>query len=156
MFDPKVRTNFVEDEDRYGAWIIKIMSLADIVEVSDEDLDWIIKGPGSSEQKAKSILDKGASLVILAQGSFGATAYLKAGITMHVPAEKADFIDTVGAGDTFNAGVLSKLSELGLLQKASLPRISANAVEQALQFGASVAGVTLSRAGANPPWPDEL
>jgi len=156
MFDPKVRTNFVEDADRYGARIIKIMSLADIVEVSDEDLDWIIKGPGSSEQKAKSILDKGASLVILDQGSFGATAYLKAGMTVHVPEEKADVIDTVGAGDTFNAGVLSKLSELGLLQKASLPRISANAVEQALQFGASVAGVTVSRAGANPPWPDEL
>ena len=156
MFDPNIRTNFVDDADRYGARIMKIMSLADIIKVSDEDLDWIIKGPGSSEQKAKSILDHGASLVILTQGSFGATAYLKAGMTVHVPAEKADVIDTVGAGDTFNAGVLSKLSELGFLQKASLPRISANAVEQALQFGASVAGVTVSRAGANPPWAAEL
>ena len=156
MFDPNVRTNFVDDADCYGARIIKIMSLADIVKVSDEDLDWIIKSSGPLEQKAKSIFDHGASLVILTQGIFGATAYLKAGMTVHVPAEKADVIDTVGAGDTFNAGVLSKLSELGLLQKASLPRISANAVEQALQFGASVAGVTVSRAGANPPWPDEL
>ena len=156
MFDPNIRTNFVDDTDLYGARIMKIMSLADIIKVSDEDLDWIIKGPGSSEQKAKSILDHGASLVILTQGSFGATAYLKAGMTVHVPAEKADVIDTVGAGDTFNAGVLSKLSELGFLQKASLPRISANAVEQALQFGASVAGVTVSRAGANPPWAAEL
>ena len=65
MFDPKVRTNFVEDADRYGARIIKIMLLADIVAVSDEDLDWIIKGFGSLEQKAKSIFDHGASLVIL-------------------------------------------------------------------------------------------
>ena len=156
MLDPNVRTTFIEDTDRYRARIMKIMSLADIVKVSDEDLEWIINDPSSSEQKAKSILEIGAGLVILTRGSLGATAYVKGGMTVHVPADKANVMDTVGAGDTFNAGVLSKLSELGFLQEASLPKISANAAEQALQFGATVAGVTVSRAGANPPWAAEL
>ena len=156
MLDPNVRTTFIEDADRYRSRIMKMMSLADIVKVSDEDLEWIIKNPSSSEHKAKSILGIGAGLVILTRGSLGAMAYLKDGIAVHVPAEKADVIDTVGAGDTFNAGFLSKLSELDFLQKESLTKISANAVEQALQFGAKVAGVTVSRAGANPPWAAEL
>ncbi|MBT4871603.1 MAG: carbohydrate kinase [Rhodobacteraceae bacterium] len=156
MFDPNVRTNFIDDAERYRARIMKVISFADIVKVSDEDLDWIIYGPSSSEEKAKSVLELGASLVILTRGNLGATAYCKTGLPLHVPAEKTDVIDTVGAGDTFNAGVLSKLSELGCLKKESLPRISPNSVERALRFGAKVAGVTVSRAGANPPWAEEL
>jgi fructokinase len=65
-------------------------------------------------------------------------------------------VDTVGAGDTFNAGVLAKLHELGVLQKAALKTLPADVLSQALAHGARVAAVTVSRAGANPPWANEL
>jgi fructokinase len=65
-------------------------------------------------------------------------------------------VDTVGAGDTFNAGVLARLSDTGVLEKAQLAALSSDTVETALAFGAKIAGVTVSRAGANPPWAEEL
>jgi len=64
--------------------------------------------------------------------------------------------DTVGAGDTFNAGVLASLRAQGLLSKSALREISPSQMAEALGFGAKVAAVTVSRDGANPPWANEL
>ena len=58
--------------------------------------------------------------------------------------------------DTFNAGVLASLSRQGLLSKPAIAALSAPALQEALAFGAKVAAVTVSRAGANPPWAHEL
>jgi fructokinase len=65
-------------------------------------------------------------------------------------------VDTVGAGDTFNAGVLASLDEQGLLSKAAIAALSQDAIQQALSLGAKAAAVTVSRAGANPPWRHEI
>ena len=69
---------------------------------------------------------------------------------------KAKIADTVGAGDTFNAGVLSKLSELGLLHKPGLAELTCDSLSEALTHGARVSAITVSRVGANPPWAGEL
>jgi fructokinase len=52
--------------------------------------------------------------------------------------------------------VLAKLSELGLLTKDALRRISDDDIEKALEHGVRVAAITVSRSGANPPWAQEL
>ena len=57
---------------------------------------------------------------------------------------------------TLVAGVMAKLSELGDLQKKRLRALDPEVTRQALSFGAKVAAVTVSRAGANPPWAEEL
>ena len=64
--------------------------------------------------------------------------------------------DTVGAGDTFNAGVLVALHRAGLLSKDAVARLSEAAIRDALTLGTRAAAVTVSRAGANPPWAREL
>ena len=65
-------------------------------------------------------------------------------------------VDTVGAGDTFNAGVLASLHENGVLTKAAIADLGKDAIRDALRLGVRAAAVTVSRAGANPPWRDEL
>ena len=156
MIDPNIRASFIEDITRYRDRINAMFRVADIVKVSDEDLNWIMPGPEALTAKAASLLAAGPSAVIVTKGSEGATAYLRDGTEVTVPAHRVEIVDTVGAGDTFNAGVLARLSELGLLTKDGISGISASMMQDALAHGAKVAAVTVSRAGANPPWAHEL
>jgi fructokinase len=156
MLDPNIRPGFVRNIERYRTRLARMIGLSDIVKVSDEDLNWITPEPMSLRDKVSQLLTAGPSVVILTRGGDGATGYLKGGDEVHVPARKAEIVDTVGAGDTFNAGVLAKLSELGALTQQSLADLGTDALEAALEHGARVASITVSRAGANPPWAEEI
>ena len=156
MLDPNIRPGFIRDIARYRARLDRMIAHSDIVKVSDEDLNWITPEPLSLREKVEGLLDKGASLVILTRGGEGTTGFMASGEEVQVPAVKAEIADTVGAGDTFNAGVLAKLSELGCLHKAGLAALAPEALGAALTHGARVAAITVSRAGANPPWASEL
>ncbi|MDO6485608.1 MAG: carbohydrate kinase [Shimia thalassica] len=156
MLDPNIRPGFIKDIERYRARLDRMIAKSDIVKVSDEDLNWILPSPLSLSEKVDCLLEKGPSVLILTRGGEGAVGVLADGTEVRVAASRVEITDTVGAGDTFNAGVLAKLSELGLLRKSELSVLSAEALEAALKHGAKVAAVTVSRAGANPPWAGEL
>ena len=127
---------------------------ADILKVSDEDLEWLME-EGSMDERARDLLDRGPSLVCLTKGSEGVTGFTRDD-EVTVPSERVTVVDTVGAGDTFNAGVLASLHEAGLLKKDALRNLSRDAVRDALTLGAKAAAVTVGRAGANPPTRAEL
>ena len=156
MIDPNIRPGFIRDIDRYRARLDRMIADSDIVKVSDEDLNWITPAPLSLREKVEALMNNGPSLVILTRGGEGATGFLVSGQEVQVPALKTRITDTVGAGDTFNAGVLAKLSELGQLHKPGLAGLSADILREALSHGSRVAAITVSRAGANPPWAGEL
>ncbi len=156
MLDPNIRPGFIQDVDRYRVRLDRMIACADIVKVSDEDLNWIFPGPEALEEKVALLRVSGPSVVILTRGGDGASAWLSDGAMVKVPSNKVSVVDIVGAGDTFNAGVLAYLSERGLLTKTALETISPDAVQDALSYGAAVAAVTVSRAGANPPWREEV
>ncbi|MEP2952731.1 MAG: carbohydrate kinase [Sulfitobacter sp.] len=156
MIDPNIRPGFIKDIERYRQRLDRMLALSDIVKVSDEDLNWINPAPLSLRDKVAELLDKGPSVVILTRGGEGAMGYLANGEEVQVPAVKAEIVDTVGAGDTFNAGVLAKMSELGQLHKSALATLSPEVLTESLAYGARVAAVTVSRAGANAPWVEEI
>ncbi|MDW4498945.1 carbohydrate kinase [Sulfitobacter sp. D35] len=156
MVDPNIRPTFIKDLERYRARLASILEVADIVKVSDEDLHWIVQGTDSIADKARALLEAGPRIVVLTRGSEGATAYFADGREAHATSRKVEVVDTVGAGDTFNAGLLASLAEQGVLGKEKLETLDPETVEKALAHGAVVAGVTVSRAGANPPWAHEL
>lgn len=156
MIDPNIRPSFIADADRYRDRLDGMLRKADIVKVSDEDLNWIVPDPVSLRDKVDAIIEKGAALVIVTKGGAGAIGVLASGHEVDVQAERVTVVDTVGAGDSFNAGVLARLSELGQLTKAGLRDLSEETTRSALAHGARVAAVTVSRAGANPPWASEL
>ncbi|MEM6887971.1 MAG: carbohydrate kinase [Pseudomonadota bacterium] len=154
VLDPNIRTGFIHDEMRYRTRLNTMIAAADLVKVSDEDLDWMIPEELALEAKVSRI--SSGKVVIVTRGSAGSTAFLPNGQTVDAPAQQVDVVDTVGAGDTFNAGVLASLDEQGMLSKPALAQISAEQMALALTYGASVAAVTVSRAGANPPWRSEI
>lgn len=154
--DPNIRPGFISDIARYRARLNGMIAVADIVKVSDEDLNWIYPGADSLADKVCEIHRAGPRMVILTRGGEGATAYMPGGGEVSVPARRVEIVDTVGAGDCFNAGVLARFSELGLLTKRGLAEAPEDRVAEALDFGARVAAVVVSRAGASPPWPEEL
>lgn len=156
VLDPNIRPGFIADEARFRARLERMLGLADIVKVSDEDLNWIIHSTDSLEVKVSHLQRLGPSIVILTRGSAGARAWLPSGQSVSVASQKVDVVDSVGAGYTFNAGVLAGLSEAGLLNKTALLSVSEDPISQAIGFGARVAAINVSRAGANPPWRDEL
>ncbi|WP_340243624.1 carbohydrate kinase family protein [Sulfitobacter pontiacus] len=156
MIDPNIRPLFITDADGYRRRMAAMISQADIVKVSDEDLNWLNPAPLTQAEKISAMLDTGPSVVIVTQGAEGAIATLADGTSITVPAVKTHVVDTIGAGDTFNAGFLAKLSDLGLLTPEALGTVDPDALRDAMTYGARVAAITVSRAGANPPWANEL
>lgn len=156
MADPNIRPSFVSDHDGYRARLNALIARADIVKLSDDDLNWLEPGTASLADKAQAILSKGTKMFLLTEGSQGATAYLQGGRHLHAPAVKATVVDTVGAGDTFNAGCLAALRAADALHPSAIADLPEATLHDMLTLAARAASVTVSRAGANPPWASEL
>ena len=156
VLDPNIRTNFISNEPSYRQRPQKFVDVADIIKVSDEDLDWLVGSSHNESQQVALLRGMGKAIVVVTKGADGATAYLSTGETVHQDVPEVCVVDTVGAGDTFNAGMLAKLTDLGCMSKTALASISPAEVLQSLAYAAQVAGVNVSRQGANPPWLSEL
>jgi fructokinase len=155
MIDPNIRPGFIAGkEDQYRARIERMIALADIVKLSDEDLHWLM-GAGDLVDLARQILSKGPKVVFITEGAAGARA-ITTTQNRFVAATPVTVADTVGAGDTFNAGALAALHATGALTKARLLAVSDTELDAALTLGTRAAAVTVSRPGANPPWANEL
>lgn len=152
--DPNIRPSFITDADKHRARIERMAAKADILKFSDEDLDWFGL-EGALDDKARHWIAAGASLVVITRGSDSTIGYT-ATQKVEVASEKVEVVDTVGAGDTFDAGILASLDLAGLLTKDKVRTLSADAIRDALALGAKAAAVTVSRAGANPPFAHEI
>ena len=156
FLDPNIRSTFISDEISYRKRLNKMISSSDILKVSDEDLDWIVTSGSSINEKIEKLHNLGAKLIIVTKGAEGVAAYVKNKKVINLPAQKVNVIDTVGAGDTFNAGFLAKLSNLKLLSKSNVKKLSSKHISMALEYGIKAASITVSRKGANPPLLSEI
>ena len=154
MLDPNIRPGFIPDATAHRARMMRMIAMADIVKLSDEDLAWFGES-GTVQEIVHRWLSLGPKLILVTRGGDGATGYTLRH-TVHVPTRRVEVVDTVGAGDTFNAGVLAALHEAGLLTKGSISSLTESQVRTALDLGVRAAAVTVCRAWANPPCRREL
>ena len=154
FLDPNIRTGFIKDRETHLARMKRMIALADIVKLSDEDLEWFGE-KGSHDEIAARWLKLGPKLIVITKGAHGADAY-SANATVRVPGVKVDVVDTVGAGDTVNAGILASLHAQRLLNKEAISKLDEDQIHAAVALGVRAAAVTVSRAGANPPWATEM
>ncbi len=153
-FDPNIRPSLVRDPDSYRARIDRIVAMADVVKLSSEDLDWLMPGAAVPDVAARW-LARGPRLVVVTAGKDGATAFAN-GMTVRQGSPAVEVADTIGAGDTFMAGLICALQDQGLLDKAALSTLTSEAAARALAFAMRAATITVSRPGCDPPWRREL
>lgn len=154
MLDPNIRPAFIPDRDKHLARMRRMIAMADILKLSDEDLAWFGES-GTAEETIARWLDAGPKLIVVTHGSKGAVGHTNKHRVSVTP-QPVTVVDTVGAGDTFNAGILASLHEQGALSKLRIANLTEQEIRRALSLGAAAAAVTVSRAGANPPWRREL
>ena len=153
-FDPNIRPGLVKDRTAYLGRIARMVAMADIIKLSDEDLNWITQGATADEFAARALAE-GAKAVVMTLGPDGAQAYTKQ-YRCQVPGRAVKVADTVGAGDTFSAGFLAALARANRLTKDAVASLDEPTLRSALMLAISAAAITVSRPGADPPWAHEL
>jgi fructokinase len=154
-YDPNARPTLMGAPGDARRAIEASIALADVVKLSDEDVAWLCPGEPLDEV-LRAWGDLGPAVVVVTRGGQGAVVRVSAtGEQVSLPAPSVRVVDTVGAGDSFMAGLVSGLLDAGLLggaaaaarlRAAGLAEI-APAVERALLTGA----LTVQRAGAFAP-----
>ncbi|GAA1972318.1 carbohydrate kinase [Microbacterium pumilum] len=153
--DPNVRPQLIAEKEDARARLEGLIDLADLIKVSDEDLEWLYPGK-DVEETAADWLGRGPDLVVVTRGRHGATGFSQWGVHDSTPIE-TEVVDTIGAGDSFTAGLLSGLMTAGAAAHLGrLARLAVEQIEEALSFATRCAAVTVSRAGSQPPWKNEL
>jgi len=152
--DPNVRSALLGDRAEYQDRLERWLAFSAIVKVSDEDLEWIWPGSDPSALAAHWVA-KGRKLVVVTRGGEGSLVWA-GGESFAVPAAEADMVDTVGAGDSFSGALLDWLSRNERLRPEDLARLSADEAREAVRFASTIAAITCSRPGADPPRRSEL
>ena len=153
--DPNVRMGIVPDVDAYRSRIERMIAAADLVKVSDADIEALWPGEAIVDRVAQ-LAASGPSIIVLTRGADVLTAFRGSGRTVSVPAERVEVVDTIGAGDSANAAMIMWLSNHDALSREALDLLGDEAIVDLLAFAAHAAAITCSRAGANPPWANEL
>lgn len=151
-YDPNVRPALLGDAARARPDIERMVSLAHVVKVSDEDLRWLYPDRGD-EEVAQDWLASGPDLVVVTRGGAGVYAAARR-FEIRRPAVPVDMVDTVGAGDSFTAGLLHGLHRaelLGGLRSDGLASIDEATLVTVVDTAAVIAAITCSRPGSDPP-----
>jgi len=154
-YDPNIRPSIVPDPDLWHRRVTALTAQAHMVKASAEDVQFLYPGAAVGDILA-DWLARGAGLAVATMGEGGAMAATKRGITAHVASPAVKVIDTVGAGDTFQAALLTWLAEHGRLSPDGLGSLSADDLDALLTFAARAAAITCSRRGADMPRRNEL
>lgn len=159
-YDPNLRPSIMGQPLDVRSRVEELVGLADVVKTSDEDLAWLYAGTPVAEI-AQLWGRLGPSVVVVTQGADGALVHLSAnGQDTVAPAAPASVVDTVGAGDSFMAGLLSGLLDAALLGGAGARdrlRVSQlNDILPAVQRALDAAHWTIERAGAAAPTRSDL
>lgn len=154
-YDPNVRPTIMGSADEARDRIETLVALADVVKASDEDLAWLYPGM-PVETALRDWVGLGPTLAVCTRGPLGAYAVLRGSRDLLVvPPNPVPLVDTVGAGDSFMAGLVSGLVDAGLLgdaaARARLAAATWGDVSSALHRAVVTSSITVSHAGAYAP-----
>lgn len=157
-FDPNVRSDLMRPHDQQLPLTEEFFASADVVKLSDEDAAWLYPG-WALDDVVLRLLELGASIVAVTRGAEG--ALLASGDhRVSLATQVSDLIDTIGAGDSFMAGMIHALDHaIQDADVASVDRtrlLDLSALSRVGAFAQACAAVTVSRRGADLPWANDV
>ncbi|MFC3420246.1 carbohydrate kinase [Salinicoccus hispanicus] len=153
VFDPNIRLPLWEDENACREAVREFMKFADIVKVSDEELEFITGIQDESDAVSALFADH-VETVIYTKGPSGSEIIYREGGYCEHPGYEVETVDTTGAGDAFIGAVLYQLSSN---TKPVMEILRENGPE-VLRFANAVGALSTTRKGAitSIPVPDEI
>lgn len=149
-YDPNVRPGLLGDH-RHGQRVVeRAIGLAHLAKASTDDVAWLYPDR-SPDEVARHWLQLGAAVVVITSSADGAYAYTAQGGPVRRPALDITVVDTVGAGDSFTAGLIGSLIGRGQQAPADLARCPADQLSGALDDAILVASLNCERRGNDPP-----
>jgi fructokinase len=156
-YDPNCRPAISPNAAAARRQAEKFVAASDIVKASDEDLSWLYPDR-TPDESLEAWLELGPAIVALTRGASGPVILARQG-RVEMAAEPITVADTVGAGDSFMAGLISGLAQLQALGAGGRQRLQSLTPEQlhaVAAYANRAAAITCSRQGANPPRSSEL
>ena len=157
-FDPNARPSIMGEPEAALASLERFIALADVVKVSDEDIEWLTGG-APIDEVVDRWLGMGPSLVVVTRGKHGSDVATASGLRFTKTPADVPVVDTVGAGDSFMGGIIDAMWGMGLRggeARETLRTLPEEQVRAIIDRASAVSDVTVSRKGANPPWAHEL
>ena len=157
-FDPNARPSIMGEPAAALASLERFIALADVVKVSDEDIDWLTGG-ASIDEVVERWLGMGVSLMVVTRGKYGSEVAMASGLRFTKTPSDVEVVDTVGAGDSFMGGMIDAMWGMGLRgadAREALRTLPEEQIRAIIDRASAVSDVTVSRKGANPPWAHEL
>jgi fructokinase len=149
-YDPNVRPRLLADPGRGQRMVERAVRLAHLAKASTDDVAWLYPGR-TADEVARRWLGLGASVVVITSSADGADAFTEAGGSVHRPALDVSVVDTVGAGDSFTAGLIASLIRRDRHSPTALARCQADQLAAALDDAILVASLNVQRRGNDPP-----
>ncbi len=121
----------------------RYVSMVDILTPNESEAEVLtgvaVTDRESAASAARALLSQGVETVIITMGEQG-SLLVSEGVEEHFPAYRVDAVDTTGAGDAFNAGLVYALA-------------AGQGIEEAIDFGSKVAAILVTHIGCVPGLP---
>ena len=151
-YDPNLRIPLWQSLDDAKEQMLWGLSIADVVKIGEEEIDFIYGLDGTLEQKAKKILELNKNIQLLfitcgAKGSYFSNR-IHSGFVSSL--SNINVIDTVGAGDIFGASAMFRTLSAG----KAIESLSKADLEDITEFACAAAGLSTTRHGGIPSIPE--
>ncbi|MCO5998209.1 carbohydrate kinase family protein [Actinoallomurus rhizosphaericola] len=157
-YDPNCRPDVMAAVPDARARIEALLRTADVVKISDADLEWL-RSDAEPRRFAAGLVEETGGVVIVTLGAEGVLVAAPRLAPLHLPARAVEVVDTVGAGDSYMSAVLAGLYERGLLgaeRRDALRAAPGSVITEVCAEAARAAAITCGRRGADPPTRAEL
>jgi fructokinase len=158
--DPNIRPMLAEGFGNtpadVRARLDRLVATADVVKISSEDLAWLEPDTTDLDDAARRWADRGPALVLLTDGGAPLRVARPGGRLQHHTPPAVTVVDTVGAGDTLAAGLLTGLLGAGITVRAALEALDDGLLGRVVADAALAAALACTRVGADPPTSAEV